>query len=165
MLTKSSNRERKYIDFRRIIDDGGERLSHVMFRLADVNHVVPVHSACDNVDDELRRHVPFALKDLILEDGARVVAVIHWDRDAEAFLEPATSRAFVRVRARVLAMLRHPGQTCIALPKNETSDGTTAVIGSSSVIINNARCVGRAKVRVRLLAQKDDDAWEAELLA
>jgi hypothetical protein len=115
------------------------------------------------VDDELRRIVPYALKDMVLEDGARVVAVVGWDRDAEAFMEPTTSRAFVIVRARVLAMLVEPGQVSFVLPRIETDKGTSASAGAFSALIRGASCAHFERVLVRFVKKNRDDVWEADI--
>lgn len=133
-----------------------------MFRVATLSQRVPIQSACENIDDELRRLVPYALKDAVLEDGSRVVAVVQWDRDSEAFLEPATCRAFVKVTARVLALSHAPGLVCVASPKFEDAEGTTATVGSATVHLRGVKCGHLERVVVRLVRQNGhDNTWEA----
>lgn len=131
-----------------------------MFRLAEVRDRVPVHSAGVDVDDELSRHVPFALRGKILDDGSKVVAVLSWYRDREALVERTTSRIFTAVTARVVAFSMTPGETALAIPKTESADGMSGTVGPVTVFARRPRG-GEGVTRVKLERQVDDDQWTA----
>lgn len=128
------------------------------FGIVEVAQRVPVITASSNIDDELRRLVPYALRDLILNDGSRVVAVLSWDRDSIARVESTTGRAFVTVKARVLVFSRYPGQIALVVPKSQR-DGA---LGGANVVVNGGGMHGTSPVRVRLQQQLDDDTWVAD---